>query len=54
MSNEILVFAEHRDGAFNKTSFEAMAAAQELGAALGQSVLRILGIFPIFYLSAPS
>ncbi len=42
MSNEILVFAEHRDGAFNKTSFEAMAAAQELGAALGQSVTAVV------------
>ncbi|HEX8707414.1 MAG TPA: electron transfer flavoprotein subunit alpha/FixB family protein [Pyrinomonadaceae bacterium] len=31
MSNGILVFAEHRAGAFNKTSFEAIAAAQSLG-----------------------
>ncbi len=38
MSNGILVFTEHRAGAFNKTSFEALAAAQELGTALGQSV----------------
>ncbi len=38
MSNGILVFAEHRAGAFNKTSFEAMAAAQRLGAELNQQV----------------
>ncbi len=34
MSNGILVFAEHRAGTFNKTSFEAIAAAQQLGSAL--------------------
>ena len=38
MSNGILVFAEHRAGAFSKTSFEAIAAAQSLGAELGQAV----------------
>jgi electron transfer flavoprotein alpha subunit len=38
MSNGILVFIEHRQGAINKTSFEAVAAAQQLGAALGQDV----------------
>jgi electron transfer flavoprotein alpha subunit len=42
MSNGILVFAEHRGGAFNKTSFEAMAAAQQLGASLGQPVTAVL------------
>jgi electron transfer flavoprotein alpha subunit len=38
MSNGILVFIEQRGGAFNKTAFEALAAAQQLGAALGQEV----------------
>lgn len=38
MSDGILVFAERRGDAFNKTSFEAVAAAQELGAQLGQAV----------------
>ncbi|MGB8510529.1 MAG: electron transfer flavoprotein subunit alpha/FixB family protein [Pyrinomonadaceae bacterium] len=42
MSNGILVFAEHRAGVFNKTSFEAFAAAQELGAALNQPVTAVV------------
>jgi len=42
MSNGILVFAEHRAGVFNKSSFEAMAAAQSLGAELGQSVTAVV------------
>jgi electron transfer flavoprotein alpha subunit len=42
MSNGILVFAEHRAGAFNKTAFEAVAAAQSLGAALGQTVTAVV------------
>jgi electron transfer flavoprotein alpha subunit len=42
MSNGILVFAEHRAGAFNKTSFEALAAAQSLGQELGQAVTAVL------------
>jgi electron transfer flavoprotein alpha subunit len=42
MSNGILVFAEHRAGAFNKTSFEAMAAAQTLGKELGQTVTAVV------------
>jgi electron transfer flavoprotein alpha subunit len=42
MSNGILVFAEHRDGTLNKTSFEAVAAAQSLAAELGQSVTAVL------------
>ncbi len=42
MSNGILVFAEHRDGVFNKTSFEAIAAAQQLGASLGQIVTAVV------------
>ncbi len=31
MSNGILVFIEHRNGVLNKTSLEAIAAAQSLG-----------------------
>ncbi len=42
MSNGILVFVEHRGGAFNRASFEAVAAAQQLGAALGQEVTAVL------------
>ena len=42
MSNGILVFIEHRDGQFNKTSFEAVAAAQHLGRELQQSVTAVL------------
>ncbi len=42
MSNGILVFAEHRDGVLNKTSFEAVAAAQNLGGALQQEVSAVL------------
>lgn len=42
MSNGILVFAEHRDGVLNKTSFEAIAAAQALGAELGQDVSAVV------------
>jgi electron transfer flavoprotein alpha subunit len=34
MSNGILVFAEHREGTLNKASFEAIAAAQVIGAEL--------------------
>ena len=42
MSNGILVFAEHRDGVLNKTSFEAIAAAQSLAAELGQTVAAVM------------
>ena len=42
MSNGILVFIEHREGAFSKTSFEALAAAQELGASLGQELTAVV------------
>jgi electron transfer flavoprotein alpha subunit len=42
MSNGILVFAEHRDGVFNKTSFEAIAAAQTLGAELNQPISAVV------------
>ncbi|MDX6712289.1 MAG: electron transfer flavoprotein alpha subunit [Blastocatellia bacterium] len=42
MSNGILVFAEHRDGVLNKTSLEAIAAAQSLAGATGQTVNAVL------------
>lgn len=42
MSNGILVFAEHRNGAINKITFEAIAAAQEIGAQLGQTVSAVV------------
>ncbi|HYX43220.1 MAG TPA: electron transfer flavoprotein subunit alpha/FixB family protein, partial [Pyrinomonadaceae bacterium] len=38
----ILVFAEHRAGAFGKTTFEAIAAGQQLGAALDQTVTAVV------------
>jgi len=44
MSNGILVFLEHKGGVANKSSFEAIAAAQALGAELQQKVsLVVLG-----------
>ena len=44
MSNGILVFIEHKGGAPNKSSFEAIAAAQALGSQLQQTVkLVVLG-----------
>ncbi len=42
MSNGILVFIEHRDGVLNKTSFEAIAAAQALAASSQQSVSAVI------------
>src|SRR2546423_1055359 len=42
MANGILVFAEQRAGAFGKTTFEAIAAGQQLGAALGQPVSAVV------------
>ncbi len=42
MSNGILVFIEHRQGVINKSSFEAVAAAQQLGAGLGQEVTAVV------------
>ena len=42
MSNGILVFIEHRDGVLNKTSLEAIAAAQGLAQQLQQPVNAIL------------
>ncbi len=42
MANGILVFAEQRAGVFGKTTFEAIAAGQQLGAALGQTVSAVV------------
>lgn len=42
MAQGILVFAEHRAGAFNKTTFEALAAAQNLGAQINQPVTAVV------------
>jgi electron transfer flavoprotein alpha subunit len=42
MSQGILVFIEHRDGVANKTSFEAIAAAQSLGSQLTQPVSAVV------------
>src|SRR5213594_1804353 len=42
MSNGILVFIEHRNGTVNKSSLEAIAAAQNLGAQLQESVTAVV------------
>jgi electron transfer flavoprotein alpha subunit len=42
MSEGILVFIEHRSGTLNKTSLEAIAAAQDLGAQLQQPVSAVI------------
>lgn len=42
MSNGILVFIEHKSGTLNKTSLEAIAAAQKLGGESGQSVTAVV------------
>lgn len=42
MSEGLLVFIEHRDGAINKTSFEAIAAAQSLATELHQAVSAVV------------
>lgn len=42
MSNGILVFIEHKQGELNKTSLEAIVAAQTLGKELGQSVTAVI------------
>jgi len=42
MSNGILVFVEHRGGVLNKTSLEALAAAQMLASQLQQTVNAVL------------
>ena len=41
MSTGILVFIEHRSGVLNKTSLEAIAAAQLLGSALEQTITAV-------------
>src|SRR5947207_864354 len=42
MSQGILVFIEHRNGVLNKTSLEAIAAAQSLGSQLQQPVSAVV------------
>ncbi len=42
MANGILVFIEHRNGALNKTSLEAIAAAQTLASQLQQTVSAVI------------
>jgi electron transfer flavoprotein alpha subunit len=42
MSEGILVFIEHRSGVLNKTSLEAIAAAQSLGSQLQQPISAVL------------
>jgi electron transfer flavoprotein alpha subunit len=42
MSSGVLVFIEHRDGVLNKTSLEAIAAAQGLGSQLQQPVSAVI------------
>jgi len=42
MSNGILVFIEHKAGSLNKTSLEAIAAAQQLGSETGQGVSAVV------------
>ena len=42
MSNGILVFIEHKAGVLNKTSLEAIAAAQKLGAQTAQKVAAVV------------
>src|SRR5256884_3915083 len=42
MSNGILLFIEHKAGALNKTSLEAIAAAQKLGSDTGQKVSAVI------------
>lgn len=42
MSKGILIFAEQRNGVFGKTTYEAIAAAQQLGASLGQDVTAVV------------
>jgi len=42
MNNGILVFIEHKSGSLNKTSLEAIAAAQELGGKTDQSITAVV------------
>ncbi len=42
MSQGILLFIEQRDGVINKTSFEAMVAAQGIAAAAGEKLSAVV------------
>ena len=42
MSNGILTFIEHKAGALNKTSLEAIAAAQKLAGEIGQKAAAVV------------
>lgn len=42
MSSGVLVFIEHRDGVLNKTSIEAIAAAQSLASQLQQEITAVI------------
>jgi len=42
MSNGILIFIEHKSGTLNKTSLEAIAAAQKLGSDLAQKASAVI------------
>lgn len=42
MSNGILIFIEHKSGTLNKTSLEAIAAAQKLGGETGQGLTAVV------------
>ena len=42
MSNGLLVFIEHKGGVANRSSVEAIAAAQALGSELGQKVSAVV------------
>ena len=42
MSNGILVFIEHKAGSLNKTSLEAIAAAQKLGSEIGEGISAVV------------
>ena len=42
MSNEILIFIEHKDGVLNKTSLEAITAAQAFAKELGKSITAVI------------
>ena len=42
MSEGILLFVEQRDGALNRTSFEALVAAQQIAAATGDKISAVV------------
>ena len=57
MANGILVFIEHVDGKINRASYEAIRAAQLIGAQTGQEVAAVVfgqGVAAIAALSIPS